>query len=168
VSFGQRRLEDATRYWEKATALMETDFQAPGMLITCYTALGDADRTLSIARICLARCEAAVAQDRSNGRAMGMGVSALAVLGETERVKEWGERALLIDPDNMVMRYNFACNLAAQLNDADGALAMLGPTVEKATPAFLEHVKIDPDLDSLREDPRFVAMIAAAEARLAG
>jgi adenylate cyclase len=168
VSFGQRRLGEAVRYWEKATALMETDFQSPGMLITCYTALGDAEQKLRIARICLARCEAAVAQDRSNGRAMGMGVSALAVLGETERIKEWIERALLIDPDNMVMRYNFACNLAAQLNDADGALAMLGPTVEKATPAFLEHVKIDPDLDSLRADPRFVAMIAAAETRLAG
>ena len=32
---------------------------------------------------------------------------------------------------------------------------------------MLQHVKIDPDLDPLRDDPRFQAMIAAAEARLA-
>jgi hypothetical protein len=30
----------------------------------------------------------------------------------------------------------------------------------------MNHAKADPDLDSLRDDPRFVAMVAAAEARL--
>jgi adenylate cyclase len=65
------------------------------------------------------------------------------------------------------MRYNFACSFTAHLKDAETALAMLGPVVHKATPAFLDHVKIDPDLDPIREDPRFQAMIAEAEARLA-
>ena len=32
---------------------------------------------------------------------------------------------------------------------------------------LLNHAKADPDLDPLRDDPRFKAMIAAAEARLA-
>jgi hypothetical protein len=31
---------------------------------------------------------------------------------------------------------------------------------------LLNHAKADPDLDPLRRDPRFKAMIAAAEARL--
>jgi adenylate cyclase len=167
LSFGQRRLEDAIRYWEKAAALMETDFGSPSMLITCYTALGDAVSARRAAQLTLARAEAALAQDRSNGKAMGMGVGALAILGEAERAKEWTDRALLIDPDNMVMRYNFACNFAAQLRDTDAALAMLGPVVQKATPEFMDHVKVDPDLDPIRDDPRFQAMIASAEARLA-
>jgi adenylate cyclase len=167
LSFGQRRLEDAIRYWEKATALMETDFGSPCMLITCYTALGDVASARRAGQLTLARAEAALAQDRSNGKAMGMGVSALAVLGEAERAREWIDRALLIDPDNMVMRYNFACNIAVHLKDTDAALAMLGPVVQKATPVFLDHVRVDPDLDPIRDDPRFQAMIAAAEARLA-
>jgi hypothetical protein len=31
----------------------------------------------------------------------------------------------------------------------------------------LNHAKVDPDLDSLRDHPRFKAMMDAAEARLA-
>ncbi len=167
LSFGQRRLEDACRHWEKAAALMETDFGSPSMLITCYTALGDTASARRAAQLALARAEAALAQDKSNGKAMGMGASALAVLGEAERAREWIDRALLLDPDNMVMRYNFACNSAVHLKDTDAALAMLDPVVEKATPVFLEHVKVDPDLDPIRDDARFQAMIAKAEARLA-
>jgi hypothetical protein len=32
---------------------------------------------------------------------------------------------------------------------------------------FLNHAKADPDLDPLRDDPRFKAMVAAAETRFA-
>ena len=50
-----------------------------------------------------------LAQDPNNATAMGFGALALATLGEGERAKEWINRALLIDPDNMNARYNFAC-----------------------------------------------------------
>ena len=167
LCFRQGRLDDAARYWEKATLLMESDVGSPSMLITCYAALGDAAGARRVAQVTVARAEKALAQDRSNGKALGFGVSALAVLGEGERTREWMDRALLIDPDNLVMRYNFACGLATHLRDADGALDMLTPTLAKATPEFLNHVKFDPDMDALRDNPRFQTMIAAAEARLA-
>ena len=41
-SFWQQRMGDAIRYYEKAAALMESDFHSPSMLVTCYTAVGDA------------------------------------------------------------------------------------------------------------------------------
>ena len=44
---------------------------------------------------------------------------------------------------------------------------MLGPVLERAPGDNLNAAKNDPDLNALRGDPRFQAMIAAAEARLA-
>jgi adenylate cyclase len=132
-SYNQGRLAEAVPYFEKATALIEMDTGAPMMLISCYTALGDAENTRRIARVVLERAEKAVARDRSNGNALGAGVAALAALDEADRAKDWMRRALLIDPDNLLMRYNFGCTLARSLGDPEAALAMLGPVLERDT-----------------------------------
>ena len=76
------------------------------------------------------------------------------------------DRALLIEPDNLNRRYNFACALTTYLNDTDAAIEMLGPFFTKVAVGFLNIAKADPDLDPLRDDPRFKAMVAAAEVRL--
>ena len=167
LSFRQHRLEDAIRYWEKATTLMETDVASPSMLMTCYAALGNSQATRRAAEITLARAEKVLAQDQNNGAVMGWGVGALSTLGEAERAKEWINRALLIVPDDMHMRYNFACGLARDRKGKETALELLGPVFAKISMTLLNHAKIDPDLDPLRDDPRFQAMIAAAETRLA-
>jgi adenylate cyclase len=166
-SYRQRRLEDAVRYFEMATALAEANFTAPAMLVSCYMALGDSHNAKRAARTALARIEPVVTQDRSNGHAMAYGAQALAVLGEGERAKQWMARALLVDPDNQLMRYNFACGLIAILHDRDAALDMLGPVLAQDRGNNLTNAKTDPDLDPLRDDPRFQAMLSAAEARLA-
>ena len=76
------------------------------------------------------------------------------------------ERALLVDPDNLTMRYNFVCALANHLNDKEAALEMLGPAFEKMGIGLVNHAKIDPDFDIIRDDPRFQAMVETAERRL--
>src|SRR5437588_11043986 len=109
LRFRQQRLKEAIRYFEKAVALEERDFGSAGMLITCYTALGNREAARRAAEITLGRAEKVLAHDRNNGSAMGHGSDALAVLGQSERAKDWMARALLIDPENMTMRYNFVC-----------------------------------------------------------
>ena len=166
LRFRQQRLEEAIHYFEKAVALEEMDFASAGLLITCYTAVGDREAAKRAAQIALTRAEKVLAQDPNNGSAMGHGSDALAVLGQGERAKEWMGRALLIDPENLAMRYNLVCALANHLNDKEAALEMLGPALEKMGTGLINHSKIDPDLDPLREHPRFKAMLAAAEKRL--
>ena len=75
-------------------------------------------------------------------------------------------RALLIDREKMTI-YNFVCALANHLNDKEAALEMLGPALEKMGTGLINHAKIDPGFDAIRDDPRFKAMLAAAEPRVA-
>jgi adenylate cyclase len=119
LGFRQRRLDQAIRHYEKAMALMETDLNSGCMLLTCYTAVGNSQAALRVARIELSRVEKMLAQDPNNATAMGFAALALATLGEGERAKEWINRALLIDPDNMNARYNFACCLASYSKETD-------------------------------------------------
>jgi hypothetical protein len=51
--------------------------------------------------------------------------------------------------------------------DVDAALELLDPVFMTMAAGFLDHTKVDPDLDPLRELPRFKAMLEAAERRLA-
>src|SRR5213596_126371 len=153
LRFRQQRLEESIPYFEKAVALEEGDFGSSGMLITCYTALGNHEAARRAAEITLASAEKVLAHDPNNGSAMGHGSDALAVLGKGERAKEWMARALLIDPENLTMRYNFVCALANHLDDKEAALGMLGPSFEKMGAGLFNHSKVDPDLDPLRDDP---------------
>ena len=98
---------------------------------------------------------------------MLVGLSLYSVLGERERGNEWMNRALLVDPDNNLMRYNFACALALNPEDKDKALDMLASVLAKIPETFLDFAKRDPDFDAIRDDPRFKSMVAQAEVRLA-
>jgi adenylate cyclase len=167
LSYRRQRLEDAIRHWEKATNLMETDINSPAMLMSCYVAVGNSEAARRSAQISLSRAEKALALDPSNGAVMAYSAYALATLGEAERAKERMNRALLIDPDDWNMRYNFACVLLIHLNEPDASLDVLGPVLENVASNFLSHIKVDPDFMRLRDNPRFKAMIAAADARLA-
>ncbi|HEY1930190.1 MAG TPA: TIR domain-containing protein [Caulobacteraceae bacterium] len=163
----QRNFGEAVRHYQKTTDLSETDFSSPMLLVTCHAALGDNASARRAAEVARTRAAKAVAEDRSNGSAMATGCFALAFLGNAVEARDWARRALLIDPHNMVMRYNIACALSAYLKDADGAVEVLQELLGAADRMWLDHMKADPDLDPIRDHPRFAAMIATVEARLA-
>ena len=167
LDYQRHRYEDAIRFYEKAISLMDADLNSASMLVSCYTATGNVAGMRSAAQMALKRAEAILARDQNNSGVIGYSAYALAALGEGERAKPRMNRALLIDPDNFNMRYNFACAISVYLKDKDAALEMLGPVFETMTQAFLPYAKGDPDFDFLRDDPRYQAMVAAAEARLA-
>jgi len=135
--------------------------------VSSYNATGDEPQMRRAARVSIDRVERAIIQDATNGSALAAGAISLAVLGESERAREWVQRALLLDPDNLNMRYNVACTLVLKLGTAQTALDTLDPWFQTVTSATrVRHAEADPDLDSIRGDPRFKQMLAAAKKRL--
>ena len=144
--------------------MKDADLYYLGMLH--YTA-GNEDAALDAARRTLKRSEAAVAKDPTNGAALAAGATSLIMLGETLRGKDWIQRAQLLDPDNMLVLYNLACGLTFRNADIDGALDLLERYFELVpSAAYVTYAEIDPDIDPVREHPRFDAMMDAARARL--
>ncbi|HWI76112.1 MAG TPA: TIR domain-containing protein [Sphingomicrobium sp.] len=160
------KMREAIPYFEKAAALAESDYYSSGMLQTCYAAVGDTEGLKRAAQMTLDRTQRVLAQDPATGSALGHGAVALAVLGDAERAKEWIKRALLMDPDNLTMRWNLACALARFLEDKDGAIDLLAGFLDRAPPSLVEYLRLDTDLDPLRDDPRFQELVAAAEKRV--
>src|SRR5574340_442542 len=166
LNYQLHRYEDAIRLFEKAAGLMEADLHSASMLISSYNALGDASGTRHAAELALKRAEAILMHDQHNSGVVAYSAYALAALGEAERAKARMKRAMLIDPENWNMRYAFACSLSVYLKDKEAALKMLESVYATITDAFLSYANADPDFALLHEDPRYQAMVAAAEARL--
>jgi adenylate cyclase len=167
LSYLKHRFEDAVRFYEKAAALMDTDINSVSMLVSSYTVLGRSADLRRAAELGVKRSEAILARDQNNSGVLLYSAYALAALGESERAKARMSHAMLIDPDNFNMRYNFACALSMHLKDKEAALDMLKPLFAVVTDAFLPFMKADPDMDLVRDDPRYQEMLAVAEARLA-
>jgi adenylate cyclase len=166
VMMRHRRLEDAAKHLEKAVAQMETDAHAWARLVTLHRALGNRAAMKVAAEMTVAQAEQVLSHDPSNGAAMSFGALAHAALGQSDRAREWIERALLVDPDNLSMRYNFACAFAAFLDDKESALRHLERSLLTAGAFHLSLIESDPDLDSVRDEPRFKSMLAKAKKRL--
>jgi adenylate cyclase len=168
IDYQDRRFAEAIVHLEKAAASNESDIWSVGMLLPVYSALGDKAGEAEAARRVLARTEPIIRREPNHGSAIGYAVSALMILGEFDRARELMSRALILDPDNMNMRYNFACALIVYAHDHDGALDLFEPLFERLiSRALLNWSRNDPDIDPIRGHPRFLAMMAKGEARLA-
>jgi adenylate cyclase len=160
-----RRHAGAIVCLERATRLFDNDIWAAGMLLQCYEAVGSPLQAAA-ARHALARAEKLIAAEPDHGLALSFGVAALADLGELDRAKEWAQRALLVAPDNLNMTYNIGCALIGA-GEIDWGLDLIEATVKATLRGNLNWIATDNDLDPVRDHPRYVAMMAEAQARLA-
>jgi len=161
-----RRYDDAIRYFEKAAAVVESEFTAASFAPQCYEAKGDLPGMRAAARRALARIEKVVAAEPDHGRALGYGAGLLASLGEVDRAKEWIERGTLVDPENTILHFNFVCALS-RLREIDAALELLSHVIDKASRGWLVWLDNDTDLDPLRDHARFKQIVSDAKARFA-
>ena len=89
------------------------------------------------------------------------------MLGDIDRAKEWIDRALLIEPDNLNIRYNFVCTLLRSADNVEVALDHLDYVFARSVGSIVRRADLDPDLEPVRDHPRFKKMYAAAMERIA-
>jgi len=92
-----------------------------------------------------------------DSRALIACAAQLYVVGEQEKGLELAERALGQDENEPAVLYNAACFFALK-GDIDRSLELLARAVELGW-RNRDWLKTDSDLDSLRADHRFVALL---------
>lgn len=158
MCFQLGRTEDAARLFEDACAVQE-DYQAAFFAAQSHESLGQTDAAVRMYERALGVAEAHMQLNPDDARAATMRAVALCRTGRRAEGLEWAERAVAIDPEDAGVRYNAAC-LYALAGDADRALAWLEDAV-RAGFANVEWIARDPDLASLRGDPRVQALLDA-------
>ncbi len=139
IGIAQRDYEKAIRHYERAIEIDPDAYWPAGMVSQAYDAVGDSAAAAAAHRRSLAQCERILANEPDHGAAMGFLVTSLASLGFGDRAKEWTRRALLFDPDNVRLHYNLACAMAT-LEDADLAVALMDPLIDKVGPGASERM----------------------------
>ena len=151
---------------ERAAQLLETDYSCLSVVSMSYEEIGRHGEIISASHRALERIEREIAVRPDNANALAHGVVMLARLGKKERAKQWALRAQTIEPDDPLDHYNLACALA-QVSEVGQALDLLESCIPKMSPEYVNWMKRDTDLRSLHDHPRYKALIARGEARLA-
>jgi adenylate cyclase len=150
-------LDKAVELFRTAARLEPEAYTPLGMLASALQRLGRRDEWLEVSRQGLQAVERHLQLNPTDSTAMSRGAIFAAWLGEPARAAELIERATTVRPDDYALAYNAACTFA-QLGNAERALTLLEQSIDHGhgNLRWLEH---DRDLDSLRGEPRFVAIV---------
>ncbi|MET3649573.1 TPR end-of-group domain-containing protein [Phyllobacterium ifriqiyense] len=154
--------EAAVQFFKRAAELKPDDYLSPVHLMSAYASLGNSTEIESWARVALWRAEQALKQNPENSGPAHRGALAWAHLGDDQRAREWADRALAIDPDDVVAQYNVAC-VYALIGDAEQAIQLLQCVLPRSSYYQTMWFKNDSDLNAIRYDSRFTDMFGLIE-----
>ncbi len=153
----QGRDAEAVRLFQIAGSLRPDDLESVAFLAQAYGSLGQiADRDAANRRA-LKLIEDRLELNPDDARAWNLGGVILATQHETEKAIEFMRTSVTIDPDDPQLLYNVACTYAV-MGRTEEALESLEHAVDKGY-GHKEWLLHDPDFDSIRETPRFKAIV---------
>jgi TolB-like protein/Flp pilus assembly protein TadD len=155
--FEQGHWVKAAGLFEQASQVNPDDYQAHSLRGLCFRALDRAEEARAAFRDALQAAERHLQFHPDDVRAVSLGSGALYGLGEHARAREWVDRALSMDPEEAPTLYNVACTYSL-LGETDKAIECLERAFRQGF-AHKEWIDKDPDLSSVRDDPRFRALM---------
>src|SRR5262245_27853367 len=150
-------LEKSLRLFQHAQRVRPDDYQSHYLEALVLTQLGRHDDARKVFQRSLEFTTGYLALNPDDARSYVLGAGAFARLGETERAKEWAERAISLACDDDAIVYNAGCALAV-VGEEERALNAL----ERAIGAGLaggDWIPQDPDWQRLRDTPRFQRLV---------
>ena len=160
--YAEGEMARATEMFEKALTIKPDDYQVQLLLTSMYRSLGRHSEATAAARRGVELAQLELIANPENARPACLGATALADLGEPERAREWVKRALAIDPDDVLTRYNCACTYTL-LGEIDTAIDMLEKMLLDANQQMRGWTLHDSDLVPLHGHPRWQNVLKLTE-----
>ena len=157
IRFQQGRHDEAADLFDEAAAARE-DYQAAFFAAQAREALGDASGATERYRTALEVAERHMDLNPDDPRAATMRAVSLCRLGKPDEGEVWAEKALEIDPSDAGVRYNVACLFALE-GKSERAIDCLQEAIAAGF-GLRDWIRQDPDLASLRGEPRFEQLVS--------
>ena len=160
--YARGKREQAVTWFERASQARPEDYQAPTLMASALAGMGRKAESDAAYRKALALAQRHLEIDPGDARALYFSAIALCQLGEQrEQSLEWAERALAMDPEEPQVLYNVGCVYALQ-GLPDKAIECLAATIAHGG-WWRTWMRNDSDLASLKDDPRFQALVREPE-----
>jgi adenylate cyclase len=150
-------IEKAAQFFGKAQHARPEDYQSANFFALTLHELGRLEEARRADQIASDLVTKHLELNPDDSRAYSLGANAVNRLGDKGLSKRWCEQALELAPNDPLVLYNAACNLAL-LGERERALDGLERAL-KAGVAVGDWLKHDPDFESLRSHPRFQAIV---------
>jgi adenylate cyclase len=156
--FSVKRDADAVRAYEQAARINPDDYDSLTLVTMPYRRIGQQEKAVEAAQRAIAAADRVLRTSPDDVRALYLSGSLLVQLGRAKEGIPRLDEAVAIQPTDFAVLYNAACSYAL-VGDSQKSLDLLDRAVGtgKGFRAWMEH---DPDLDSLRELPRFKEILA--------
>jgi adenylate cyclase len=154
--FARGQIHQSAELFRKASEVRREDFQSMLLLAQSLRILGKEEATETILEG-INRAKKQLELNPTDRRALSLTSGSLYEIGERDEAFQWLNKALNLYPEDAGVLINATC-LFAKDGNKEKALDLLELAVGKGfgKKAWIEH---DPDYDSLRNEPRFQALL---------